>query len=65
MTAPKKPSMSQRSLYKIAAAAANEVVPSKVRIRITLGASAMRREHQAATFSPSSIDIPEFSMAKK
>lgn len=77
MTALKKTSPDQNTAYKLAAAArrakvaamtaplVDEVKPSQGRIRVTLGGKPFTREHQAAVFGPSSIDIPEFAMARK
>ncbi|WP_295999154.1 hypothetical protein [Rugamonas sp.] len=77
MTALKKTSLIDNNPYKLAAAVrrakmasmdtsiAGEVTPSQGRIRVTLGGKALGRDRQTALFGPSSIDIPEFSIARK
>ncbi|MES2741671.1 MAG: hypothetical protein V4754_12070 [Pseudomonadota bacterium] len=77
MTALKKPAQSQTSAYKLAAAArrakiasigapiVGEVKPSQGRIRVTLSGKAISRDARSGVFGPSSIDIPEFSSARK
>lgn len=77
MTALKKTPPSQNSAYKLAAAArrakvasmgepiVSEVKPSQGRIRVTLGGNAISRDVRSDVFGTSSIDIPEFSSARK
>lgn len=77
MTTLKKPISSQISAYKLAAAARRakvasmdapilgEVKPSQGRIRVTLSGKAISRNARSGVFGPSSIDIPEFSIARK
>lgn len=77
MTALKKMPLNQNSAYKLAAAvrrakvASNgatligEVKPSQGRIRVTLGGKAISRDSRSDVFGHSSIDIPEFSIARK
>ncbi|MFS2004146.1 hypothetical protein ACEN9F_11035 [Duganella sp. CT11-25] len=77
MAALKKTSPSPDSSYKLAAAArrakvasmgaliVGEVKPSQGRIRVTLGGKAISRNARYDAFGPSSIDIPEFSSARK
>jgi hypothetical protein len=77
MTALKKTTPILNSAYKLAAAArrakvasmgapiAGEVKPSQGRIRVTLGSKAISRNARSEVFGPSSIDIPEFSSARK
>lgn len=76
MNAHKKSLKNQSSPYQIAATArrlkiaaeateTDELAPSNGRIRITLGGNTLSREYQAKVFGPSSIDIPEFALARK
>ncbi len=77
MTALKKTPPGQNSAYKLAAAArrakvasmgapiVGEVKPSQGRIRVTLGGKPISRDAKSSVFGPSSIDIPEFSIARK
>lgn len=77
MTALKKTSPSPNSAYKLAAAArrakvasmdaliVGEVKPSQGRISVTLGGKAISRNARSGVFGPFSIDIPEFSSARK
>lgn len=77
MTALKKTPPSQNSAYKLAAATrrakvasmgapiVGEVKPTQGRIRVTLSGNPISRDRRASVFGPSSIDIPEFSTARK
>lgn len=77
MSTLKKPTPTQTSAYKLAAAARRakvasmdapilgEVKPSQGRIRVTLSGKAISRNARLGLFGPSSIDIPEFSIARK
>lgn len=77
MTSFKETPPDQNSAYKLAAAArrakvasiaapiVGEVKPAQGRIRITLVGKPIGRDRHAAVFGPSSIDIPEFLLARK
>ncbi|MEO7493896.1 MAG: hypothetical protein ABIV04_03015 [Massilia sp.] len=65
------------SRYEVAAAARRakigasaqlipgEVTPANGRIRVTLSAANIRSDNQTLVFGPSSIQIPEFSAARR
>lgn len=77
MTALKKTPLGQNNAYKLAAAArrakvaslaapiVGEVKPLEGRIRVTLGENSISRDRRSVVFGPASIDIPEFSSARK
>lgn len=76
MKPPKKPSPSQNTPYKLAAAErrakialasplAEAIAPSEGRIRIALGGKTIARARRTTLFGRSSIDIPEFSTVRR
>lgn len=77
MKAAKKTSADQNSAYKLEAAArrvkvasmdapiAGEVKPSGGRIRVKLSGKAISPDRHLMVFGRTSIDIPEFALARK